>query len=705
MIDLEYEILNLILSLYSNPVMPRNVVQFFIDKIIHFTNEIYATYLREQVLLKFSRYDDKLVGAIQEVLNSSKIIFNKFGTEYQRFLAYKERDLLIMPINNVIGVTIPKKVVDYEDSPAVIENVNAQYIPLKSTLKLLLELPGIFDLIMDYMSELKAEKNIISNFIQAQFWNEASQSFGNKIVMPLFVYEDEFETGNALGSHGGINKLGVVYTMLPCLPPQLASHLDNILLTSLFYAKDHKLFGNKRIFAKLIAELNELSHDGITLQINNKTYQIYFQLGLILGDNLGLNTMLGFVDNFNFGSPCRICRANISEIKTLTEEKKELLRTVENYETDCNAKTPTITGIKEPCVFNGVKGYHVCNNLILDLMHDVFEGTANYTMVNICNDLIFKEKLFSLEFLNQRLQKFDFAQGDISNAVPSIKKEHIVTKKKLKMSSGEMICFTRYFGLIIGDQIKEDNATYQLYILFRKIVAIVTSPRIHEGLILNLEILIQDFLSLYKSMYGDLKYKFHNMTHLPRLLRKNGPLVNYWAMRPESKHRQIKLSSVTTSNKINLLKSLSIKSQLRLAFLKNQKQTPTDIMFDVSLDIPQFTRQKLFPNVDEKEKILSVSHAELSGMKYSINKIFVTVLGDIDNVSFGKIVQIFIKTNEVFLLMQPYISLYFDEHFYAYKVQEYGLCKLKNAKELPEIHPCVMVKIKNELFVASKYKL
>ena len=56
--------------------------------------------------------------------------------------------------------------------------------------------------------------------------------------------------------------------------------------------------------------------------------------------------------------------------------------------------------------------------------------------------------------------------------------------------------------------------------------------------------------------------------------------------------------------------------------------------------------------------------------------------------------------------MQPYISLYFDEHFYAYKVQEYSkICNLINAKELREIHPCIMVNIKNELFVASKYKL
>lgn len=34
---------------------------------------------------------------------------------------------------------------------------------------------------------------------------------GNQIVLPIFLFFDDYEVGNALGSHSGIHKLGAVY--------------------------------------------------------------------------------------------------------------------------------------------------------------------------------------------------------------------------------------------------------------------------------------------------------------------------------------------------------------------------------------------------------------------------------------------------------------------------------------------------------------
>ena len=378
---------------------------------------------------------------------------------------------------------------------------------------------------------------------------------------------------------------------------------------------------------------------------------------------------------------------------------------MESYKMDCDEKNPTATGIKEVCVFNQVEGFHVCKNITLDLMHDLFEGAANSTMVKICEDLIYNQKLFSLKFLNERLSSFDYGQADISNAIPIIKSDHILKKKNLKMSSAEMICFTRFFGLLIGDKVKYENDTWKLYILLRKIIAIVTSPRMVQGHILMLEVFIYDFLVLYQTMYGDLKYKLHNMIHLPRALEQNGPLVHYWSMRPESKHRQLKLSSATTNNRINLLKTISLKSQLRLAYLKHTKEIRPNLVFDLFVNIEEYDRQKYFSKCKKDEIILSVKHAEYMGIKYNIGMVFVMEINDAENVTFGKIIQIFVQNNNLILLMQRLISTYFDEHYFAYNVEEYETYTLKNAKELPSIHPCVIIKREKELLVASKYIL
>lgn len=138
--------------------------------------------------------------------------------------------------------------------------------------------------------------------------------FRGNFVVPLFVFDDDFESGNPLGSHAGKNKLGGIYFSIPCFPAFITSTLKNIFFSTLYYT-DLSKFGNKEIFAHLIKELDDLSSVGLSIDCKGKKRNIYFQLGLILGDNKGLNSILGFTENFLFGLPCRICRAPLDEIK------------------------------------------------------------------------------------------------------------------------------------------------------------------------------------------------------------------------------------------------------------------------------------------------------------------------------------------------------------------------------------------------------
>lgn len=97
-------------------------------------------------------------------------------------------------------------------------------------------------------------------------------------------------------------------------------------------------------------------------------------------------------------------------------------------------------------------------------MHDVLEGSANNSMANITHDLIYVQEKFSLEHLQ---------------------------KKKLKMSSAEVLCFTRYFGLLVSDKVERDNEIWMLYISLRKIISILTSPSLVRGHIVQLDELVK----------------------------------------------------------------------------------------------------------------------------------------------------------------------------------------------------------------------
>ena len=109
----------------------------------------------------------------------------------------------------------------------------------------------MFGEIKSYMESLSRETDVISNFEQGSLWKEKIAG-ETKLILPLFGYFDDFQTGNALGSHAVSNKLGAFYYNLPCLPPEHQSKLENIFLCLLFYSLDRQELGNFRIFKVVI---------------------------------------------------------------------------------------------------------------------------------------------------------------------------------------------------------------------------------------------------------------------------------------------------------------------------------------------------------------------------------------------------------------------------------------------------------------------
>lgn len=60
------------------------------------------------------------------------------------------------------------------------------------------------------------------------------------------------------------------------------------------------------------------------------------------------------------------------------EEKRELLRTEENYLQDAETNNMTLTGVKQWSIFNEVPYFHVVNGTANDLPHDLLEGVLPY---------------------------------------------------------------------------------------------------------------------------------------------------------------------------------------------------------------------------------------------------------------------------------------------------------------------------------------
>lgn len=327
-------------------------------------------------------------------LHDSKNPFKNLNTEKKRFAEYRRKCGYLDPIEFCASL-IDNPMKETQD---IVQGV---HLPLGDQIKIYLELPGVYSEILKYeekVTKLYEEKGFVSNVINSQLWiNYYKPKFEGRVVHPLFLFFDDMDPTNCQRSHAQGQKLGCTYVSLPTLPPHLRVKLKNIIITTIFYGKNREISKNE-VFKKIIMELNILSTHGLKVNIDQKPVTVYFQCVSLLGDNLGLNQICGFMANFSANYYCRICRMHKDECKVCPVERLELLRTVENYEEDLLNSEHDIKG---PCIFHDIFDFHIIRNPTLDLMHDMSEGTATYV-----SEGVLVQKIITIDEVNLEMKNF-----------------------------------------------------------------------------------------------------------------------------------------------------------------------------------------------------------------------------------------------------------------------------------------------------------
>jgi hypothetical protein len=137
-------------------------------------------------------------------------------------------------------------------------------------------------------------------------------------------------------------------------------------------------------------------------------------------------------------------------------------------------------------------------------------------------------------------------------------------------TAAQMWCLIRYLPLVIGDLVPEGNKHLELILLLIECIDFIFSREVTIEESFFIEHLIKDpnnhFLELYPDCH--LKPKLHFMIHYPSQICQLGPLVNFWTMRFEGKHRFFKrLGHVVCNYKnIAILKTLACRQQMFLCY-------------------------------------------------------------------------------------------------------------------------------------------
>ena len=394
------------------------------------------------------------------------------------------------------------------------------------------------------------------------------------------LYFDEVEVCDATGSKAGKQKLGMFYFQLENVSPQYNSKLNFINLIAIVKNSNIKKYGMNRILQPIVEELKKLQ-----MGFDTPLGRIYGALNSVTGDNLGAHMVCGFKEDFLAHRPCRQCNANLNEVRTMTEENIEILRTPEEYDIQVHRleaaegrereELSTEFGINRNSLLNELEGFHVTTGAPPDIVHDSLEGFVKDTTKLMLSKYI-SENTISLDDLNQRINGFDYGYSEKVSKPSPIKSSHLQKDGKLHQSASQMWLLAVILPLILCNFVPEDCSYMANYIKMLEIMSICSAQEIRIGMVDYLTDIIDEYLEDFANLYKDdnqndnlknLTPKQHFLVHYPRLLTVFGPLVHYWTMRLEAKHQFFKRIVQAMRNYKNLPLTLARKHQLFQAFI------------------------------------------------------------------------------------------------------------------------------------------
>lgn len=270
-------------------------------------------YILKPTSLVLISYLSNILSDINQILSALENPFIYCKTEYILNESLSKFDLIAnleqFTINNEIEEVLKQGEVQFHEN-----NSKGLIMPLNFQFRKIFEKDNTLNECFEAIKKIE-NNGLISNFIQGDLWKQKKDLYPDKIRIPYFVYFDDAEINNPLGSHAGVHSIGAVYYSFPIF--KNSSKLSNIFVAGFLKTSDVKTYGNDPCFYQLIDEIIDLEKNGVLIKSSE---------GIILGDNLGLNTILDFSKSFSANFSCRLCKVTKDSLKSLCEEKSELLR-------------------------------------------------------------------------------------------------------------------------------------------------------------------------------------------------------------------------------------------------------------------------------------------------------------------------------------------------------------------------------------------
>jgi len=338
------------------------------------------------------------------------------------------------------------------------------------------------------------------------------------------------------------------------------SKTNSIFLLGLWHSLDVKRYGCDKIFLPLLKQLEELeSEKGLLTTVSGQSVALHGIVVAFSADNLGAHSLFGYLESFSANRMCRFCLANKAEIQERFTEKEFRLRTADVSDSDVKRLrdedySASETGIKRDFVLNRLKYFHCTEQSVPDCMHDICEGVGPYELQLI------DKKCVTLDLVNQRIAEFNYSMSDRNSKPPELVLPHI------RLQAAKFWCLFRNLPLMIGARVPRGDPHWQLVIYLLGVMSIIFAPEVTAHLADFLSHLVEEHHTHFKLLFPDklLLPKHHFMVHYGTKMKEFGPLICYWCMRFEVKHRFGKEVSSVCRNFKNISKTIATRHQHNL---------------------------------------------------------------------------------------------------------------------------------------------
>lgn len=177
-------------------------------------------------------------------------------------------------------------------------------------------------------------------------------------------------------------------------------------------------------------------------------------------------------------------------------------------------------GVKKNCLLNNLNSFHVCRNVSVEIMHDIFEGVVPYFLKSFFKYCI-ENKICDEGELIQRVRDFNYGKLNSKNKPSKLR----IGSDNLGQNATQYLCLIQHLPFIFADKKRELAEVWPVMESLLTIIRIVCSYEIHESDLNCLVENIHKHLSGMINVFGiTLKPKHHNLLHYARVIREMGPL-------------------------------------------------------------------------------------------------------------------------------------------------------------------------------------